>query len=64
MKKPLSKAKRFLKKWLYCSFFHQNEGRCYPLGGKSWHCAKCMPCGILDFEWVEEFLHIDDELPP
>ena len=44
---------RFLKKNLWCRFFHRKH-RCYPEVWKvdigNWHCDKCSPCS----EWIDK----------
>lgn len=43
----------FLWKWLYCSWRHRRDDKCYPRvdipegepGANYWHCTKCHPCG-------------------
>lgn len=54
--------RKFLKKWLWCSWRHRKH-RCRPRIGVDdyhpnwWHCAKCWPCG-------EEIEKLFNSLPP
>lgn len=55
-----------IKKYTWCIWKHNR--RCYPRvdipegepGSKSWHCARCFPCGIV-FDYELEKLKAQDK---
>lgn len=51
-----------IKKYIWCSWRHGLENRCYPRDPNGyWHCEKCWPCG-LPFDYEDEKFKVQGKM--